>query len=1153
MKRFFAILFALVFVLTSVPTAAFAVGEPVGVRLIAETQAELQTHVDATGSRIIEVRGNWSLPELTVRVGEVVTLTTPVGQERLLTLSSPLELTAGTLILAGDIILHGHGVVVNGGTLQMQDSSTITGVQGRSAVEVRGAESAFYLLSGYIRGNEIIQTVGLGNMPLASEMRHVAGVWVHDGATFEMRGGKVIENEVEVTATSPTSISGARHLVGGVWVNNGTFTMTGGTIGGNRGAHAGAHLALTPGASYDFTGGVRVDGTNGVFEMTGGRIYDNDGFHGGGVFVGGTSNFTMSAGEIDNNRGDLGGGIHVRVGTEGGFTMTAGTINNNKAQYGGGIFTWSALEILPNGLLPNGSHSDLDIRAATIFYGNTARAGAFRPPANATAATNIAITAERSIWTHPLNNFDINLIGPPENTRIENLTVHFYPGNGSFDFSTVATPHDGTRVIRTVHVVPTNPAVNQLLEESINIPTANPPEAREGTVEFRFRGWICDDGNFWTNDTIRTRLIRLDPTTFTASFSARVDVSVDPEDGEIDLGVVVDDDDYNHHLDEDGNIVINFPNETNPDDVDVYVPGNWPDPIIREEDDGSVTVILRPPTDNNIVGGPDDDDETRYFLRPPTTIVVEDEETITVTVPPGDEYDICEEEDDRRGFVVVLPDYQPGDTIIVTRPPGWSYSVSEPDADGSVTVTITPPIIIDVEDEDNIDVDRECGDYIREPDDENGNIIITLPDVDDDTGVVVNVPPCWDYSVSEPDEDGNVTVTLIPPSTTDPCDCDDCDKDDCICGSDICDECGEYPCICCDECGEYPCICDENGPCDNEDCDCEDCDGTCDGDCGDGNGGCCPKPCACDDGDCACPGGCDGDCGNTECDCDENGDTPCDECGEYPCICDENGDPCDNEDCDCDDCDCEYCDCTLPERQAYLIGGPDGTIRPRGNITRAEVATIFFRVIEEEDRENYWHQDNTFHDVYLQRWFNNSISTTTNMGLFQGVDRAGTRFEPNRSITRAEVAAVIVRFMDPDTAPPANNLFNDISGHWAQTYINIAAANDWVQGPRGHGGPFEPNRPITRAEVAAMINRVFLRLPYCPEDLLYGDMNVWPDNLTPIEGRPNWSYLYIQAASNSYTFTMHDNERNETWHEIIEDRDWTMFQRPEISATLPTR
>gem|GEM_PF-1272861 len=232
----------------------------------------------------------------------------------------------------------------------------------------------------------------------------------------------------------------------------------------------------------------------------------------------------------------------------------------------------------------------------------------------------------------------------------------------------------------------------------------------------------------------------------------------------------------------------------------------------------------------------------------------------------------------------------------------------------------------------------------------------------------------------------------------------------------------------------------------------------------------------------------------------------------------------------------------MRERQAYLIGRDDGLIRPHADITRAEVATIFFRLISDETRVNYWEQTNPFADVVLQNWFNNAVSTTTNAGIFSGFPN-GT-FAPNQTITRGELTAAVVRFMGGTAhTVSTENSFNDISGHWAREYINTAAENGWVQGADGLGGAFNPNRPITRAETAAIINRILIRLAESPDDLLRDYMLTWPDNAN----ENAWYFLYMQSASNSYQYEMRSCDIFSIWRAIIQPRNWTVLERPDSS------
>jgi len=222
---------------------------------------------------------------------------------------------------------------------------------------------------------------------------------------------------------------------------------------------------------------------------------------------------------------------------------------------------------------------------------------------------------------------------------------------------------------------------------------------------------------------------------------------------------------------------------------------------------------------------------------------------------------------------------------------------------------------------------------------------------------------------------------------------------------------------------------------------------------------------------------------------------------------------------------------------AYMIGFEDGKIRPVATITRAQAATIFFRLMSDADRAAFWRQDNPYSDVALTSWYNNAVSTVSNFGLFRG--RPDGTFQPYGAITRAELATVIARFKGAGYSDAPQ--FKDIDGHWAQGYINAAALHAWVQGTDGPGGVFLPDQPVTRAEAAAMINRALNRLPESPSDLL-PDMRTWPDNANPNA----WYYLYIQEATNSHYYVRKANGIHETWAQImLPERPWHLLERPD--------
>jgi len=223
-----------------------------------------------------------------------------------------------------------------------------------------------------------------------------------------------------------------------------------------------------------------------------------------------------------------------------------------------------------------------------------------------------------------------------------------------------------------------------------------------------------------------------------------------------------------------------------------------------------------------------------------------------------------------------------------------------------------------------------------------------------------------------------------------------------------------------------------------------------------------------------------------------------------------------------------------PTHHAYMIGDNEGNIRPNSSITRAEVATIFFRLITDDYRAQMWAQTNAFPDVHLNNWFNNSVSTMTNANVFTGMPD-GT-FQPDRAITRAEFAVAMTRFFE-GLPMHGQTMFPDIRNHWAVAEINAAARMGWVTGmPSGN---FEPDRPITRAEAAALVNRILGRLPRTANDLLPG-MVTWPDNADT----NTWFYMYIQEASNSNEFVMQLDGIHKTWTGLLDPRDWAVLERP---------
>ena len=221
------------------------------------------------------------------------------------------------------------------------------------------------------------------------------------------------------------------------------------------------------------------------------------------------------------------------------------------------------------------------------------------------------------------------------------------------------------------------------------------------------------------------------------------------------------------------------------------------------------------------------------------------------------------------------------------------------------------------------------------------------------------------------------------------------------------------------------------------------------------------------------------------------------------------------------------------DHYGYIIGYPDGTVQPGGSITRAEVATIFFRMLTDSSRTEFWSQTNSFSDVPSTAWFNNAVSTLTKAGIIAGYED-GT-FQPNATITRAEFATIAVRFFE--ASYDGKDFFTDIDGHWAQQYINDAANAGLVNGYED--GTFGPNKAITRAEAMTLVNRALDRHP--DADHFLKDMITWPDN----SDTTAWYYEAVQEATNSHEYTMKtntDKTKYEDWTKLLKMRDWKAFE-----------
>ena len=219
------------------------------------------------------------------------------------------------------------------------------------------------------------------------------------------------------------------------------------------------------------------------------------------------------------------------------------------------------------------------------------------------------------------------------------------------------------------------------------------------------------------------------------------------------------------------------------------------------------------------------------------------------------------------------------------------------------------------------------------------------------------------------------------------------------------------------------------------------------------------------------------------------------------------------------------------DHYAYIVGYPDKTVRPQNGITRAEVATIFFRLLTDETRNANSTKSNSYSDVAAGAWYNHAVSTLSAMGIVKG-DSYG-KFNPDAPITRAEFAAIAARFDDKANTTTAD--FSDIASHWAKNEISAASNNGWITGYPD--GTFRPDNKITRAEAMTLVNRVLKRLPETEEDL-HDDMIKWSDNSDVSQ----WFYLDVQEATNSHYYQTKENQF-EKWTKLRETRDWTELEK----------
>ncbi len=216
---------------------------------------------------------------------------------------------------------------------------------------------------------------------------------------------------------------------------------------------------------------------------------------------------------------------------------------------------------------------------------------------------------------------------------------------------------------------------------------------------------------------------------------------------------------------------------------------------------------------------------------------------------------------------------------------------------------------------------------------------------------------------------------------------------------------------------------------------------------------------------------------------------------------------------------------------AYIMGYPEGDVRPYGNITRAETVTMVFRLLKDSVRTSNLTEANSFYDVNESDWFNTAVSTLASMGIVEG--RTETEFMPNANITRAEFATIFARLAEFDAVAEQN--YGDVDSHWAEDHIYEASAYGWIAGYEDD--TFRPDKAINRAEAMTLVNRVLKRVPESKEDLLAG-MTIWNDNADTTA----WYYLAVQEATNSHDHVM-KNAAYEKWTALTENKDWTVFEK----------
>ena len=214
------------------------------------------------------------------------------------------------------------------------------------------------------------------------------------------------------------------------------------------------------------------------------------------------------------------------------------------------------------------------------------------------------------------------------------------------------------------------------------------------------------------------------------------------------------------------------------------------------------------------------------------------------------------------------------------------------------------------------------------------------------------------------------------------------------------------------------------------------------------------------------------------------------------------------------------------DHYAYVFGYEDGTVKPNNFITREEVASIFYRLLNDSAREEYFTKDQNFPDVSSSRWSNYAIATLLNGKIISGYPEDGL-FKPSNPITRAEFASIVTRF--DSLSYYGDDKFTDIKGHWSNKFVNAASEKGWIKGYPD--GSFKPQNFITRAEAVTLINNVLNRK--VDKDGIHKDSKFWTDN-----NESDWYYEAIMEATNSHDYERNDATEAEKWTSIKENKTW---------------